>query len=748
MIASTAQGPPDAARPAAGNGARPGPSPVVLVADDDELARQLVRAALAADGYTVFTAEDGADAVERFRAARPDCVLLDVMMPRMDGFAACSAIRALPEGRAVPVLVLTSRDDPDTVARAYAAGATDFVAKGLNARLLAERVRFLLRASALQRNLVASEARLARAQRMARLGHWELAADGTTLALSPLLPALLGLPAGGLVHRDGFVRALSVDDAPRFGAAFDDCVRHGTRIELDLVLDTGTAPARHLHVEGERVSDAADGGARVALAVQDLTRLRRAEEEARTLAYYDPATRLPNARFARERLRLYVSVAEPPARIGVLVLRAGDADRVIHSLGSRAAEKLLRRTAMRIEEAIAGAGEHVDRTAIEPAAGVPGGTAPSFVAHLGGGEFLVVLAGRGDVAEIEGAAAALVDAVGRPLVLDGEEHSPPARVGIALWPEDARDADGLLERARSALRQVEAADDPGRGSAFYSPELQSRSRHLIALEGALRTARANDELHVAFQPRVELATRRLLGCEALLRWEHPRFGAVPTRDFVEIAERSGLICELGAWVLEAAAQRVADWRRRLGVPLVLSVNVSPRQLMHPLLGEVVDEALARTRLEPGALELELTETGMVESGGVARRVLERVRARGIRVAIDDFGTGYSSLAYLSRLPVDVIKIDRAFTSRVQEDHASRGVVSAVLAIAGAMGARTVAEGIETEGQLELLLALGCDEGQGFLFGRPLSAEEFEERLLNERGGARGRAGRPAGAARR
>lgn len=697
---------------------------VVLVVDDDATACMIAEAALSGAGYSVVTASDGAGALEVYAAAAPDCIVLDVMMPRMNGYEACAAIRALPGGDSVPILMLTARDDAETIAAAYAAGATDFAQKGINPRLLAERVRFLLRASALQRGLAASEARLAHAQRMARLGHWELTLDGDVVSRSPVLPEILGLPEAALEHRDTLLAALPERDAHSFAAGLEDCWRFGTPLELDLALagdaDRASEATRLLYVEGQltqRGPSARD--LTLTLTFQDVTRLRRAEEEARILAYYDTATRLPNRRYAHDHLRRCLRVADGHGRVGVLVLRVADVDRVIQSLGSRPAEELLRRCASRLEEAISADGA--------VARGTPGTAAP-FVAHLGSGEFVVVLPDceSGDVAQAT--AAALVASITKPVRLEGESHVPSAHVGIALGPDDSPDADALLERARGALRQAEATE-PG-CSSFYSPELQSRSRQRISLEASLRNALAQGELRLVYQPRVDLQSLQVVGCEALLRWLSPRHGEVPPQEFIPIAEETGQIWELGTWVLERALRQSADWRKRYARQVTMAVNVSPRQISHPLLARTVETALVDARLPATCLELEITESCMIEAGGVARRVLERLRADGVHVAIDDFGTGYSSLGHLSQLPIDSIKIDQSFAAGLPHDAAARGVVSAVLAMARSLRARTIAEGIENEGQLTMLLALGCDEGQGYLFAKPLEADDFEIVLAN------------------
>jgi EAL domain-containing protein (putative c-di-GMP-specific phosphodiesterase class I) len=301
--------------------------------------------------------------------------------------------------------------------------------------------------------------------------------------------------------------------------------------------------------------------------------------------------------------------------------------------------------------------------------------------------------------------------------------------GIVMWPSDGQDADTLFENARTtAARGMSAAESR---HEFFASEVQQRALRLIDLESALHGAMARGEVSIAYQPRFGLANRAVRGVEALLRWNHPELGSVSPSEFIPIAEESGLIMAIGSWVLHEACRQAAIWRSRHGLQLTISVNVSAYQLRVPrTLVEDVLAALRCSGLPASALELELTESMMINAAGDTLAALHELRSLGISIALDDFGTGYSSLGYLRRLPVDCLKIDRSFVSDLSADEGAERVLQAILGIASALELRTVAEGIETPAQLEFLRRHGCLEGQGFLLARPLATDALEA-LLTE-----------------
>jgi len=353
------------------------------------------------------------------------------------------------------------------------------------------------------------------------------------------------------------------------------------------------------------------------------------------------------------------------------------------------------------------------------------------IARLGGDEFAILIEDVVDPADVGGLATRIVDALATPFKHGVTEMHVSASVGVALLRDGARDADELLRNADAAM--YEAKRRGGGCWALFEPRVQVALGERLELESDLRRALDRHELFVQYQPLVDLSTSALRGVEALLRWRHPRRGILLPDDFISIAESKGLIVRIGAWVLERACRDVAGWQRRSGADpaLALSVNLSVSQLQDPAMVDTVGRALRRSGLDPAQLVLELTESALLELADVAVDVLHDLKQLGVKIAIDDFGTGYSCLRYLRGLPVDILKIDRAFVSGT-EQHAPRtqwALAQTIVQLAANLGFSAMAEGIEDNDQWDALVAMGCDTGQGFHFAHPVDPIEIENLLL-------------------
>ena len=427
---------------------------------------------------------------------------------------------------------------------------------------------------------------------------------------------------------------------------------------------------------------------------------RRAEAALAHQATHDPLTNLPNRVLFLDRL---TKALEPAHRsggqVGVLFL---DLDRfkfVNDSLGHDAGDALLVALADRIRSRVR-----------------PGDT----VARLGGDEFVVLLEELADRSVAGAVAERIAAVVAGPVALDGHEVTVSVSVGIALARAGHATPIEVLRNADAALRW---AKDGGKACCVvYEPWMGERLRERVALEGELRQALARDELRVAYQPIVEVGTGRIEGVEALVRWRHPERGILLPGAFVSLAEETGLIGPIGAWVLEMACRQGRAWHDHFPAPPVVGVNLSARQIQQPDLVESVERILRETGLEPSLLRLELTESAVMADPEGAAATLRRLKGLGVQLALDDFGTGYSSLGSLRRFPIDLLKIDRSFVAGLGQDEADEAIVQAVVEMAPALGLRVVAEGVETPRQLEWLRNLGCELGQGYHFARPLPAE--------------------------
>ena len=430
------------------------------------------------------------------------------------------------------------------------------------------------------------------------------------------------------------------------------------------------------------------------------------DRDIRRMAYTDPLTGLANRLSFRELLddRL-LTLHASSGELALLFVDLDDFKRVNDTLGHEAGDEVLSQLSARLRLTL-------ERLGAEGA----------DIARFGGDEFIVLYMAEDIRASSARLAEAIIEEIQRPLLLNGRQVFLGASVGITMFPFDAYHAGQLLKNADIAMYQAKVA---GKNCyRFYSRAIDQAVERRVQLEQDLRGAWDRGELSVAYQPIFSLEGAYIRGAEALLRWNHPQLGMVPPSVFIEVAEQSGLIEALGRNVLERACSDASRWRSASGDPPFVSVNISPRQLRSGELPDVVGNALRSSGLRPQQLHLELTETAVLVDEGQASTLLSRVRATGVKVWLDDFGTGFSGLSHLRRVPVDGVKIDRSFVADVLRDPDDLALTTAIIAMAHSLGIIVVAEGIETEGQYQVLLERGCDQGQGFWFGRPVDAAEL------------------------
>jgi len=437
---------------------------------------------------------------------------------------------------------------------------------------------------------------------------------------------------------------------------------------------------------------------------EDITERTRVEEQIRHLAHYDALTDLPNRALFHERLRQQLDQIVPGEQLAVLYIDIDEFKSVNDSLGHMIGDELLKSVALRLGQCIDGA---------------------DFVARLGGDEFAIVQTAVKDPAEVVDLVTRAFDAIREPCECLGHQVASDASIGIALAPQHGIDLDQILKNADLAMY---AAKSAGRRTwRFFEPAMDAHVKARRLLEIDLRKAIADQALEVYYQPCLSLHSNRITGCEALVRWRHPERGMVSPAEFIPIAEETGLINELGEWVLATACAEATTWPDHISI----AVNVSPVQFRSGTLALKIVAALAASGLPASRLELEITEAVLIRDDDAALEILHQLRAIGVRIALDDFGTGYSSLSYLQRFPFDKIKIDRCFVNDLAEQGGS-SIVQAVVNIAAARHMTTTAEGVETQRQQEMLRALGCNEMQGYLFSPPKPAAEVQRILLAHR----------------
>jgi diguanylate cyclase (GGDEF)-like protein len=439
------------------------------------------------------------------------------------------------------------------------------------------------------------------------------------------------------------------------------------------------------------------GGGWVALH-EDVTERRRQETEISHLARHDPLTNLANRVLFREQLGQALQRLVRGQGFAVLCLDLDHFKAVNDTLGHPIGDRLLKQ----VSERLLGCVRHGD-----------------LVARLGGDEFAIIQASVRDPNQTETLAARVVETIGRSYEIDGHRIDIGTSIGMTLALRDGSDADQLIKNADLALYR--AKEGGRRGYSFFKPEMNDRIELRRALEVDLRNALHQEELELYYQPLVCLKTGRVTGFEALLRWQHPERGTISPSDFIAIAEELGLISEIGEWAMRQACAQAARW----STPVSVAINLSPLQFLKRNLVEVVLQALAASGLPPDRLELEITESVLLQEGQGTLAVLHQLRQLGVQIAMDDFGTGYCSLSNLRAFPFDKIKIDKAFIADIEDKEEARSIVASVIGLGGSLGMITTAEGIENHAQLSLVRGWGCAQAQGYLMSPPVPAAEVE-----------------------
>ena len=449
----------------------------------------------------------------------------------------------------------------------------------------------------------------------------------------------------------------------------------------------------------------------------DITQIKASEDRLDFLAHHDALTGLPNRLLLFYRLEHDISVARREGlKLALLLLDLDRFKDVNDGHGHLAGDELLQQVAERLSVRLRDA---------------------DTVSRLGGDEFALILADLTHCQDAAKVAGEIIDAFNEPWRLhNGAEVSIGASIGISLFPENGQNPEELLQQADVAMYQ---AKNEGRGKfKYFSEDMTQAARARIGLETRLRRAMASDKLCVHYQPQIDMASGRMVGAEALVRWQDPDEGLIPPGRFIPLAEQTGLIVAIGKWVLREVCRQGRQWLDAGLPPLNLAVNLSPHQLRHSDMGATLAQILDETGFPPERLELELTESALMERGLESARILDELRALGVRMALDDFGTGYSSLAYLKRFPLDVLKIDKSFIDDIPFHQDDMDIASAIIAMGHILRLKVTAEGVETVEQFEFLQAQGCDSYQGYFNSHPMPAEAFA--ALLQRGSLAGSAG--------
>ncbi len=690
----------------AGNGSREdsstgetGNRELIMVVDDDPGFRLATEEALRAAGYRVLVLDNGADALEQTARQRPDLVLLDALMLGMDGFEVCERLHRMVGMEDLPVMMVTGLEDTESVEKAFESGATSFVTKPVNYSILLHRIRFQLRAIQNSRILHENQIQLTHAQHIAGLGYWRWDAKTDKLLLSDNLASMLGVDGDGCCKTlEAYLEYVHPEDREYVRDVIVAASEGAPLKPVDYRLLATGRPAVIVHQE---LGMAPDSIHVVLGTVQDITQQRATDQHIRQLAYTDKLTGLASRAYFYKHLEdLIKAASRRDEHFAVMYLDLDGFKDINDSLGHDMGDELLKIVAERLQGALRDT---------------------DFIARLSGDEFCILVDSVTDEYDVAEVASRCLEETNRPVFLGKREVRPRCSIGIAHFPEDGTDLQSLLKAADSAM--YAAKEDGKHRYAFYCREMTLEVERRLQMEQDLRLAIERRQFVLHYQPQVDVNSGRLVGVEALIRWQHPEMGMISPVEFIEVAERIGMIHALGRWVLDEACSQLQHWHGQGVEGLRMAVNISPLHFREPELLATVAEVLERTGVSPDCLELEITESVVQTNGGDFDMFL-RLRELGVAIAIDDFGTGYSSLGSLKSLPVDCLKIDRLFVTDLLSDDRAPLLLGTIINVAHALGHRVVAEGVEERAQLDVLKRVGCDLVQGYYLSRPVEADKI------------------------
>lgn len=717
----------------------------ILIVDDNPTNIKLLFDILKQSGFRVSVAKSGESALLKVQEALPDIILLDIMMPGVNGFDTCRSLKANPKTQGIPIIFLSALDEVVDKVKAFAVGGVDYITKPFQTQEVLARVenqlalqvakaeicklnveleqrvqqrtaqlaaanqqleREIAERQQAQEGLSKSEEQFRLTFELAPIGMAIQTLDGRFISVNQALCDALGYTRVELLNQTWADLTYPEDLADSLVLSQKLCHEEISDFQLQnrYLAKNGRVIYGILHVALVRNST----GKPLHLISQfmDISDRKQAQEQLLYSASHDALTNLANRTLLNERLELALQRSQRHKNYLFAVLFI-DLDRfkvVNDSLGHQVGDQLLVEIARKLKTIV---------------------RSTDTVARLGGDEFVILLDSIQDINDAIRVADRIYEELSSPFHLEGRQVFETASIGITLSSPDYHQGSDLLRDADIAMYRAKE-----KGKARYEVfdrMMYAQALKQLQLENDLRQALERQEFQVYYQPIVSSSTGRLTGFEALVRWEHPVRGMVSPAEFIPIAEETGLIVPIGEWVLREATRQMTVWQTKFLTtePLKISVNLSVKQLKEPNFLEKIDQILAQTGLLGQSLQLEITESMLMDNVEELIGILKELRARAISLSIDDFGTGYSSLSYLHRFPVNNLKIDRSFVSRLGEKGENREIVETVITLAHQLGMKAIAEGVETQYQLNQLQALNCEQAQGYLFSKPLERESAE-----------------------
>ncbi len=681
---------------------------LILVVDDELVGRIYIETALQGEGYDVITAENGQQAVELAGEYDPDIIVMDVMMPVMDGYAACRAIRESENGIRVPILMLTGLDDVESVEKSFAAGATDFVVKPVNLAIFKQRVHYGITTHIANLAFHKQQRQLQHAQVIAQVGYWDWDVKNDYIHWSDEIHNMLSISADKFGNNfQGFLEKTHPDDRDKVRAVVSRSINEGITFSVEHRVLRDDQKLQVVYQHAELIKGGSGQVERMLGITQDITEKYITQKEIEYLAYYDSLTDLPNRILFCERLEQAISLAnQRQGEVAIFIIDLDRFENINASLGHNIGDKFLAIISDNLKKTIGTTG---------------------LLGKFSGVKFGLFVEAGAPAETLTNIADKLLNTLSKTYDVESNELVCTGSIGIVNSSWDNREVALLIRQAERAMS--ESKEKGGNQFCFYSKKMKSYAHQLLTVERELRSAVISDELVVYYQPKCSVKTGEIKGMEALIRWDHPEKGLVPPNDFIFVAEETGLIVPIGRWVLEEACKQTVKWHQQGFSHLVVSINISVRQFHHKGFADEVLAAVEDSGIAPSCVDLEITESCTMNSFEKAICVLNRFREQGIRISMDDFGTGFSSLSFLQKLPLDTLKVDRAFIKDIGANGENSELARLIISAAKELELSVVAEGVETEDHLSFLKKNKCNEFQGYLTSPALPAKQFEELLI-------------------
>ncbi len=683
----------------------PDHKPLILIIIQDTSTRLTAVNTLNSAGFQTLDTNDARQGISLFIKHPPHLVLIDTPISEQHNSAIIQAIKTFNQHSSIPILVLTESENINTIEKAFKAGATDFTIYSNKLKHLPQRIKYILRKVQTEQQLRKKNHQLKQVQRLAKIGYWEWDAIQDNVSGSNIIFDLLGVPKQKELPLTQFISHVLPKDLPLVHQAISDAHQGQAYIAINFRVLKHNGNFIHIECLGNAFFSDTGQLQRISGSIQDITRLHKDESLIEYQNQYDALTNLPNRAYFGKTLKEFLKNRTSSNLSAVIVFDVDRFKQININLGQEQGDQLLRSLAQRISRVIREA---------------------DFAARLGSDEFAILIKNAQNSNELNLLMGRIMYDLSKPFLLNQQEMYISYSSGIAVFPNDTRDPESLLNYANIA--RSTAKNQGGNQFVFYHPEMNIKAQGLLSMENDLRRALTNQQIEIFYQPQVHASTLKPTGAEALIRWNHPEHGIISPTEFIPLAESTGLIIDIGRYVLQEAIFEAQKWHNMGFHAMRIGINLSGRQFTQSNLMKDIQNILSQTTLPPKFIDLELTESLAMSDAKNNLDILNGLKALGVSLAIDDFGTGYSSLAYLHSFPIDTIKIDQSFVQNLTTEE-GRTITQTILAMAESLKLEVIAEGVESDEHIQFFHNKHCTTFQGFKFGHPMPSKTFIKWLM-------------------